>query len=63
MAESYRYFLAADDARVAEELAVRGWSPWQVLRGAAGSAPIRARLLAGSTELGAHHAVLLWDAR
>lgn len=55
--------LAADDAGLAAELAVRGWAPWQVLVGAAGDAAVRARVLAESTELGAQHAVLLWDAR
>ena len=55
------------DARVladlAAELAVRGWAPWQVLLGAAADQPIRARLLAETTELGAQHQVLVWDAR
>ena len=55
--------LAADDADLAAELAVRGWAPWQVLLGAAGERPVRSRVLAESTELGAHHAVLVWDAR
>ncbi|WP_456786431.1 hypothetical protein [Cellulomonas sp. P5_C5] len=55
--------LAADDADLAAELAVRGWAPWQVLLGAAGDRPVRSRVLAESTELGAQHAVLLWDAR
>ena len=54
--------LAADDADLAAELAVRGWAPWQVLLGAAADQPIRARLLAESTELGAQHAVLVWHA-
>lgn len=55
--------LAADDADLAAALAVRGWAPWQVLVGAAGDAAVRARVLAESTELGAQHAVLVWDAR
>ncbi|WP_421741882.1 hypothetical protein [Cellulomonas sp.] len=55
--------LAADDPALADELAVRGWAPWQVLVGAAGDATVRARTLAASTDLGAQHAVLLWDAR
>lgn len=55
--------LAADDPVLADELAVRGWAPWQVLLGAAGSAPVRATLLARSAELGTLHAALLWDAR
>lgn len=55
--------LAADDAGLAAELAVRGWAPWQVLVGAAGDRPVRVRVLAESTELGAQHAVLVWDAR
>ena len=54
--------LALDDPGLAEELAVRGWAPWQVLLGAvAGDATVTARLLATSTELGAQHAVLVWD--
>jgi hypothetical protein len=53
--------LAADDPVLADELAVRGWAPWQVLLGAAGDAPVRARLLTGSTTLGAEHAVLVWE--
>ncbi len=55
--------VAADDPDLADELAVRGWAPWQVLVGAAGAGPIRARVLATSTALGAQHAVLVWDAR
>jgi len=55
--------LANDDPGLAEELAVRGWAPWQVLLGAAGDRPVRVRLLGASTELGAQHAVLVWDAR
>ncbi|KQR11135.1 hypothetical protein [Cellulomonas sp. Leaf334] len=55
--------LAEDDADLARDLAVRGWAPWQVLLGAAGRRPVRSRLLAESTDLGAHHAVLVWDAR
>lgn len=55
--------LASDDPRLADELAVRGWAPWRVLLGAAADVPVRARLLAESTALGAQHAVLLWDAR
>ncbi|GEK20658.1 hypothetical protein [Cellulomonas xylanilytica] len=55
--------LAADDGELADALAVRGWAPWQVLLGATGERPVRARLLAQSTELGAQHAVLVWDAR
>ena len=55
--------IAADDADLAAELAVRGWAPWQVLVGATGDRPVRSRLLAESTELGAQHAVLVWDAR
>jgi hypothetical protein len=55
--------LAADDPDLAVELAVRGWAPWQVLLGAAGDRPVRSRVLAGSTELGAQHAVLVWDLR
>ena len=53
--------LAADDPDLADELAVRGWAPWQVLLGAAGDEPVRARVLAESTELGAQHAVLVWE--
>ncbi|GEM00282.1 hypothetical protein [Cellulomonas terrae] len=55
--------LAGDDAELAAALAVRGWAPWQVLVGAAGDGPVQARVLAESTELGAQHAVLVWDAR
>ncbi|KRD41693.1 hypothetical protein ASE38_19270 [Cellulomonas sp. Root930] len=55
--------LAADDPVLADALAIRGWAPWQVLVGAAGDATVRARTLAASTDLGAQHAVLLWDAR
>ncbi|NUU17457.1 hypothetical protein HP550_09360 [Cellulomonas humilata] len=55
--------LADDDPALADALAVRGWAPWQVLVGAAGDVPVRARTLATSADLGAQHAVLLWDAR
>lgn len=54
--------LAADDADLARELAVRGWAPWQVLVGAVAGHPVRARVLAESTELGAQHAVVVWHA-
>jgi len=54
--------LTLDDPGLAEELAVRGWAPWQVLLGAvAGDATVTARLMAAGTELGAQHAVLVWD--
>ncbi|MBO3084357.1 hypothetical protein [Cellulomonas fengjieae] len=55
--------IAADDPLLADELAVRGWAPWQVLVGAAADGPIRGHLLARSGVLGAEHAVLVWDAR
>ncbi|MET0788056.1 MAG: hypothetical protein ABWY33_02325, partial [Cellulomonas sp.] len=53
--------LALDDPALAEELAVRGWGPWQVLLGAVGAAEVRGRLLATSTELGAQHSVVVWE--
>lgn len=55
--------LAVDDPALAEELAVRGWGPWQVLLGAVGPAQVRGRLLATTTELGAQHSVLVWEPR
>jgi hypothetical protein len=53
--------LSSDDPALADELAVRGWAPWQVLLGAVGGGDVRAELLASSTALGAQHAVLVWD--
>lgn len=54
--------LALDDPALADELAVRGWAPWQVLLGAVGAGDaVTGRLLAASTELGAQHAVLVWE--
>lgn len=54
--------LALDDPALADELAVRGWAPWQVLLGAVGAGDaVTGRLLATSTELGAQHAVLVWE--
>ncbi|WP_456846109.1 hypothetical protein, partial [Cellulomonas sp. P5_C6] len=54
--------LAQDDPTLADELAVRGWAPWQVLLGAAGDRPVDATVLAAGTELGAQHSVLVWVA-
>ena len=53
--------LAADDAVLSDELAVRGRVPWQVLVEAAGDSRVRSRVLATSIELGAQHAVLVWE--
>jgi hypothetical protein len=52
--------LAAADPATADELAVRGWAPWQVLLGAVGDRPVEARLLADDVAFGAQHAVLVW---
>ena len=52
--------LSATDPELADELAVRGWAPWQVLLGAAVDRPVRARLLADEVAFGAQHGVLVW---
>lgn len=54
--------LAGLDPGLARELAVTGWGPWQVLLGAAGGAPVTARLVARHVLAGATHAVVSWRA-
>jgi len=55
-----RAALAALTAQDAQELAVTGWGPWQVLLGATGSAAVEARVLGAAVPYGAQHVVATW---
>lgn len=48
------------DERVAGELAVSGWGPWQVLLGAVGDDAVEAGVLAAGAPFGAQHVVATW---
>lgn len=54
--------LASCSQVLADELAVTGWGPWQVLLGAVGEDEVAARLLHREVLAGATHAVLTWVA-
>lgn len=54
--------LAGLDQRLAVELVVGGWGPWQVLLGAAAAAPVQPRLLQAGAPLGAWYVVATWVA-
>jgi hypothetical protein len=52
--------LGSLDERVAGELAVTGWGPWQVLVGAVGADAVDAMVLAAGAPFGAQHVVATW---